>query len=942
LVEAGDARGVIRLVERWLEYGTVSQRARIAQSRAFLDLCLMDRAWVCLREAAIADPSSTEVQLLTATMFIERGWPVKAAELLDKLSLEGVGDDVRRQFATLRASAAGPPKLPPSDVTALERAGDGEKLVGLAERYLAVGMIVRAERVLERLLRDGFSPPRVSDLLWALRGDFVSAGQSTAALLDELADDGLSAEWGGVERTDALGGREVTAHVDVEALNAATMPESDKQAFPALFRRDEHAVDFSDTDGGEVTMATVLAVPDDTDPVRHSADPGLTPIPGHGDTRIMEVIHGKDGVDFLQVDGRIHKRKGAGRSTSLDLGAHRAAMLPPENETHLEDEDKELIVLTRREGSGLQPRSRKRGLDKLLRKSIHTQAPPPTVYSQENAGILSTIEERAGVDPDTDDLAQNVTSARQRTQQMLVGMAAIAGLTAACGWLVVAVLHWVAGGQIIAEAHQAVASADFRTLQEIEVKLESQIEMERAPVEVRKIELALIQTVLWFQYTGDAERMTAAQDGFATARAGGAPAEEIALVEAYLRLAMGDVAKARVLVDRLEVDDVLHRDIVARVALHVASDEESQALLDRLGPLGVDTPLVELLSRESLATVMDDMGVAESLRVRLLADHADNPFVQIVRFNEQWDDVGVSASLALLADVMETLPGPVAPRQEGRLHAQRAQLLTEGGEFELAEQSWSAALLLDPSHPRYLYRAASERLSKNGVVGALDDIDRCLGARPWDYSCRSAMIQTLIELDRLETARRTVDAWRDMRTPILAAWVSLAEGENVKALAVLEGEGGTLVAYIRGMAMYGEGSGQASALLGQVIEAWSDIPDYMTRVLVGRARVARAILDDPLADVELLVRQWAPTDPYAYVLLARVMENAGQRASAERLYQEAAAVGPEHALAQHALGLFWFEPQGDFSKARRSWRRYLELQPNGERARRARARMGRR
>ena len=84
LVGDGDARGVIRLVERWMEHGAVSQTARIAQARAFMDLRLMDRAWVRLREAAQAEPGSVMVQLLTAEMFVERGWPGKALPVLER------------------------------------------------------------------------------------------------------------------------------------------------------------------------------------------------------------------------------------------------------------------------------------------------------------------------------------------------------------------------------------------------------------------------------------------------------------------------------------------------------------------------------------------------------------------------------------------------------------------------------------------------------------------------------------------------------------------------------------------------------------------------------------------------------------------------------------------------------------------------------------------
>ena len=38
LDECSDSRSVIRLVERWAEHGGVTQSARIAQARAFMDL----------------------------------------------------------------------------------------------------------------------------------------------------------------------------------------------------------------------------------------------------------------------------------------------------------------------------------------------------------------------------------------------------------------------------------------------------------------------------------------------------------------------------------------------------------------------------------------------------------------------------------------------------------------------------------------------------------------------------------------------------------------------------------------------------------------------------------------------------------------------------------------------------------------------------------------
>jgi tetratricopeptide (TPR) repeat protein len=336
------------------------------------------------------------------------------------------------------------------------------------------------------------------------------------------------------------------------------------------------------------------------------------------------------------------------------------------------------------------------------------------------------------------------------------------------------------------------------------------------------------------------------------------------------------------------------------------------------------------------------MTAAEELRTRLMADHANSPFVQIARFHEQWDEDLDTDLLPVLSDVMESLPGPVAPRQEGRLHAQRAILLAERGNHELARLSWAAALVVDPSHPRYLFVAASERLANNQVLAALDDLDRCLGSRPWDYGCRRGMIQALIELDRLETARQSVEAWKDRRTPVLEAWVSLAEGNAEEALALVEGQDSTLAAWVRGMALREAGSSKASATLDLVLEGWSDIQEPMTQILVGRARVAKALMSSSALLVEPLALEWAPNDPIVRVELARTLEASGQRASAARVYQEAAYMGPESARALHALGMFWFDPRNHMEDARTVWRRYLELQPDGDRARRTRARMGRR
>ena len=79
-------------------------------------------------------------------------------------------------------------------------------------------------------------------------------------------------------------------------------------------------------------------------------DSEATPAPGDGDTRIMEVIQRGDNVEFADALGPIHKAGQRDDRTTLDLKSYRAAHLPPDDDTYLEDEDKDLIVMTRREG----------------------------------------------------------------------------------------------------------------------------------------------------------------------------------------------------------------------------------------------------------------------------------------------------------------------------------------------------------------------------------------------------------------------------------------------------------------------------------------------------------------------------------------------------------------------------------------------------------------
>ena len=132
------------------------------------------------------------------------------------------------------------------------------------------------------------------------------------------------------------------------------------------------------------------------------------------------------------------------------------------------------------------------------------------------------------------------------------------------------------------------------------------------------------------------------------------------------------------LIDGLPLDESLQRILAAQIAVRVRTELESRALIDRLGPVPSGGSPLELLARASLYAAVDEMGSARELRDTLLSEHRDDPFVQIARFQEDWEELDPEAALGQVADVMEMLPGPVAPRQEAALHAERARLKRTG------------------------------------------------------------------------------------------------------------------------------------------------------------------------------------------------------------------------------------------------------------------------
>jgi tetratricopeptide (TPR) repeat protein len=361
--------------------------------------------------------------------------------------------------------------------------------------------------------------------------------------------------------------------------------------------------------------------------------------------------------------------------------------------------------------------------------------------------------------------------------------------------------------------------------------------------------------------------------------------------------------------------------------------------------------MAEQLALEGLATALGRRAIAAELRATLLATHSGNPFVQLARFERGWGEHAPRDRLTQLSSVMSALEGRWSPRQEGRFHAIRARIMAAMDLNALAMDAWQKALIVDPTHSVYLYISAGAALWQNRVLAALDELDRCLGGRPWDQACRRGTIHALIDLDRLHTARQTVDSWRTPGRTVahLDAWVSLAEGRYQHALDLLsadvgEDKGVGLWTFVQGMALTRLGRPEGDTVLESVVIQLATSPDPLDRLLAARAEAARMVLNDSSIARRLEAHsvEIAPLDPMVHVEIGQYFETHRRRSDARDAFELAGRVGLQNARAQHARGLFYYDPARDLKIARSAWTRYLDLQPDGERADRTRARMGRR
>ncbi len=908
---------VIRLIEKWGQQGPLPREASLAQAQAFLALRLMDRAWVRLRELTDTDPDDVDALLMTAEMFLERGWPARARRVLARARDRGSSDD---RLASLERRAAEPPLRPPPNARELERHGSPEQLVWLAERYLATGSLLRGKSLLERVRRIQPDSQRVEQLLWAMRGEFGPHRESLTELVIELGGEDLSAEWDGNENTESI------SVADITAAGGLAPVENGRQdaPFPLLFRRSSRTIP-GDVDEREVTVTSRLASSAelaDAPEMQHTDPHGMLGLDDDPDTRIMEVISNRSGeMELVPVEGSPRK--------AVDLRALQEEADGQETD-FLEDEDQDLVVMTRRE--------KERG--PAARTTPRAQRAPIKVIEKHPIPLTSPGPELTPLELD-DDLPEPAAGAWSRAILALVAMGIV--LTLGAG-----LLYWGmrthARGELVERTHAALASGNFQELRSLEAQLTGQIEAGLSPVGARAAELALLNAVLWADYTGDPDDRDQAIALLEQASDAGALEAELALSRGILAMVRGDTQAAAQ--EAVDVSWPEGRYLEARVAAAQGRTEEALAIWADGEPSSEPRylPVQALLLQEA-----GQFEKAAAAGGALLREHSD-PLLLIAAHENRWVSQSPEARLESVTALLKEHRRELSPRHRGRLQAIEAELNEELGREAAARRAWQQALDSDGYHPRYLYEIASRELAESRALDAADRLSRCLGVRPVDGDCQRARLMALLELDRMEAAQQEVSQWETAQEAgasitLLQAWLDVADGRANDALdaltPLLTEDADGLPWYLAGMAMGHLGDASATTTLLRASELLAESEHVELRALSARAQAALVEYGSRAQAAQLAstLRTAGSTDPHVHLHLGRYFDRIGRRTDSAQHLARAGELADQSARVLFELGLFYYGPRTPW--AYDLWQRYLQLAPSGDRAERTRERLQR-
>lgn len=941
LAERGDHIGVIRIVETWAEAGSPTHTARLAAGNAFYALRQMDRATTRAREILDDDPHDTEALVLLARIYLERGWPQRARAPLT--TLREIGED---DVAELWARAHQEPIRPETNARAVEREGTPQQQLLLAEQFLATGSLLRATGILERLRRTNPSHPRVKELLWGLAGEYAAHDMPLSALLRQLVpilpirlqEHGEEPEH--TEFTESL--KEADRFLEEE--NPAP---ADAGAFPTLFKYAPPGELLPADDPVESTQSSKIASLEEMGAgagTGEVTDLGLlaNAPPSGGDTQIMLVLRPgqaekpqkhrrRESADSLRQTLNLREYQAQmGMSAPLpdaDTAEVATVDTPPEEDL-LEDEDENVVMMTRPEAAAVPDQESSVELERPIEviEKHPVPPPPPSTPPPEAAPIFEPelpAPPAAGLSP------------------LLVGAFAVFALLL----LVLAALLFVGGldsrtgdaTSVREELVHSLARQDYATL----LREEGRIEQQRAATPSPALTAALAETrlALWSDYNGDPGRLQFVSGTLADPA--GLDAHRLAFLRAGESLAREDTSGARASLGVETPQDDEERLLVAR--LWARSDDVSRALEYFARMSDPDAPRYRL----AMAEVLADAGRVDEAHAavqKVLAADKDHTAASLAMLELER---GEPATRVASADIFLTRfrGQDLAPRFEGRVNVIRARAYAAMGLVGKARDAADAGLARDGTNPELLYVVAVDEAAHQRNLAAIDELDTVIAARPGDAPAQTARVLLLLDLDRVEEAARAVQSMVDNQvlpdlTGTLDALVDVA-GRQVNAdpplspvaLATPLGRYTQALSLARGR---DPGASDAAREAQAAVLASGD--PFLMRLAPRLLALAATTAPAETAPAAIPAAEAAAgDDPVAHVLLGRHFESLGRRAAAAQHFDRATDIGPQTGVAWYERGRFYKAAPDGKARSDEAWTTYLALAPTGPRADRVRA-----
>jgi len=977
LLAQGRHRDVIQVVERWRTSGSPTPTAERAQARSLFEIRAMDPALRRLDTALAASEKDTASLTLLVEILVERGWKRRAAEALERLSETATIEE----FSILTSLVENTQRGLPKGAKRLEAKGSFEERYELARKMLATGSFVRARALLEKLEQEDPENSDVATLLWGLIGSFDPGDGTPEGLVPDIFEEIVALDL-------ARPATDSSSTLDEESEPTA---EQLGESFPSLFRRVDETDQFSADQSAEITQSTPIRFDDEPTNDLPTVDPEVSDLDSSepadeakGDTQIMNVIANETGKTLAPAEGPTHRVKPLEEgdydlASSLDLNAYRSHMgledlpgfdpidadLPDATLTGLEDEEDDIVVITRREdeteSTGLPVEDTESSATQLRIRVIDNvptpgrpslsrlaRIPLPNRPASTQAAFAQLGSLEFQIDPHDEPIGDPVRPKRIPLYVFLI-LALSVGLWALDHHNQAA----RSADELRARVNKSIADDDYKVLLQQEAQLDEAMREQEDDDPTLQAALSRVETLLWAEYAGDPSRLARAGNLSSLAREAAPNRTDSLLAAAELALAEYRLDAAQTMLDLIvQPTAAVH---IAQALVSLQREEAGAALFairqaTNLEPLNLRA--LRLMAEISFAAEDLD-GAAAALRTAMpLGEmnqrlYLSNNLSSLARrpLAEQ------AADLAILIDRMNS--ENLAPRLKAALRIQRATTLHLLGRREEARTETQQALLADASDPAALAHMAVFTLAEHNPKTAVDDLARASRYRPGDVAIRTLLVRALLALDRIDEATEQVEEAKrahpsDERLPVLEAWVAIIGEEDVES-------GRPLIEpfvethpedpearYLLGVCLTMVKSHRAVDELDLAATMLRDAEDPSLPQLAERATAwkLRAMGGD--YDTESYSRLRSESaDPLTHTILGRHFEALDDAKRAEEHYQLAVGYGANMATPHWMLGFFYLDQPSRRAETHSSWAVYLEFAPSGKRASRAREQLGR-